>query len=267
MTRALLPLFMLAVVGCAVNPGDYAGRSCDVDHGCLDGRVCRAGMCVAADGGPSGTSDGGCITWRQTTDGFSSTSTGVGCAGCAVQVDASAGNRLTAVIASATDGQDTAVAQVSPGKLPTTREGSLRGSIQHPGADSGGARVSDSSPFLRLSSERGTLVELSFTNNFEFNAFSAAGVLSAGPTLDTGGPRLLDGLAHSVGVSWRQGGFLHVSVDGAAVFTHAFGALDDPSGLPSRFELGILGYAGNSQSGWAATLEGFELCNDASLAP
>lgn len=263
MMRWLRVLVLLGLTeGCVVDPGAYAGRACDADHACFDGRVCQAGTCVPPSHG--GVSDAGCLTWSQTTDGFASTTTGPGCAGCAVTVDASAGNRLTAVIASATDGQDIALARVSQGKLPATREGSLRGSIQHPG---GGDSVSDSSPFLRLSSARGTLVELSFTNNFEINAFSGAGVLSSGPTIDTGGPRLRDGLVHSVAASWRQGSFLHVSVDGSIVFSNALAAYDDAAGEPSGLELGILGYAGSTQTGWTATLDGFELCDNPSLAP
>jgi sugar lactone lactonase YvrE len=45
--RATLLLLVIAgSTACMVSPQDYAGRACDADHPCLDGRVCVANQCV-----------------------------------------------------------------------------------------------------------------------------------------------------------------------------------------------------------------------------
>lgn len=48
----LLPLLFVVTgfTACMVSPQDYAGRACDADHPCLDGRVCITNRCVDPDG-------------------------------------------------------------------------------------------------------------------------------------------------------------------------------------------------------------------------
>ncbi len=59
----LLLTFLALCSACAVSLDDAAGRACDEDHPCLEGRVCVDGFCVAPGGGApdgGGTSpDGG----------------------------------------------------------------------------------------------------------------------------------------------------------------------------------------------------------------
>lgn len=50
------------MIGCTVRPADYAGRACDADHPCVEGRVCLQGVCVApgsSGGGGGADTDSG----------------------------------------------------------------------------------------------------------------------------------------------------------------------------------------------------------------
>jgi hypothetical protein len=77
-----LRAFTVALIGlcahaCVVHPADYAGRACDEQHACLDGRVCVANRCVdAAAGGGSG-GGGACTGGAETCNGVDDDCNGI----------------------------------------------------------------------------------------------------------------------------------------------------------------------------------------------
>lgn len=219
-----------------------------------------AGGASAGGSSGGGTNDAGvtCVTWRQSTHGFSSTRVAPA---AQATIDATA-NRLTARIPSASNTNDFAVALVSPPmrRLPAGAEGQLEGRFLVPTS----TRLDGLVPFATLLTSSGPLVELGFDNNWELSAFTASGVLQAGP-LDRprSSQRYPPGSAHVVRVAWRAGAFRRVWIDGVSVF-------DDPlpasSGLDAQltsFELGFTRYEGGGQDVMEMTLTDWVLCDAA----
>lgn len=248
---------ILFLSGCFPSPADYAHRGCDATHACFDGRACVANLCAdPSAGGTTPGTDAGCVTWRQARDGLSSPSH---CASCSLVIDSAAQNTLTATITGSGASNDFAAAHVPPAQLFAANEGHLRGLFSHPDA----SRLGAPSTFLRISTSSGTLLDLTVSNNWELGAFTSAGVLQATPLNSTGGPRLDLTQPYLIDVSWRQGAFRTISVDGTPAFSDTLAPYSGSNAAPTDLLLGIIDYAGSETQGWTAKLASWQLCRTA----
>ena len=246
----------LVAAGCSVSPADWAGQACDATHDCFEGRECLAGRCAApttVDGGHS------CVAWSQRRDGFATTRAGTG-ASAEVAVDQ--GNRLTANVPSALDGSDFAVAQIPSGRLTVASEGQLTGRIFVPL----GINIDGPAPFLALGGVGGSILELTFLQNWELSAFTGTAVLQAQPVSSPrSSQRFSPGVEYTLRASWRIGSFRRIWINNAIVFDDVLQPFSGSGARPTQLELGVLRYDGNGQNPLQLSLSDFQLCDDADV--
>lgn len=246
----LAPILLFALAACSVDVGDYSGKRCDADNGCLDGRECVQGVCVARGSGvtDAGTSDAGIavdagVTWRQINSGFDFTRE---CSGCVVTVTPTADNRLDVSIVDAASDQAEAVEQ---NQLISGATGVVGGRVQL-----------SSLPTARLtlvyleSNSGGPLLRLSVESNGALRCESAANALQASAVNVSSGAGLITaGAPHLIDASFVQGAKVRVFVDRVAACDATLAPFSNAQATPRELRLGIDSYDGTATTGLNAS--------------
>jgi hypothetical protein len=245
-------LWVFALAGCQVNPGSFIGKSCNDDHPCVGGQICRDFVCSVplSDGG---TVTPTCVRWSQTANGFATPAQT--CPGCGFTVGSD--NAVTASAPSGTGGY--AYAQVPTERLFNASEGTLRGTFQAPA----GNQINGTSTFVKLGVGGGNLLELYFTDNWEIGARTSAGILQPAAVAFTPDSsfRFNAGSPHSFLFAWNRGVLWWLLVNGDVVSNVTLvGGAADPGPLTFA-QFGIID--DQNTDAWSNTLSNWELCDSA----
>jgi hypothetical protein len=235
--RLALASSLVLCGACLPDDLDLQGHACDAMHPCPDGLDCCAGTCVRFDGGyqwpqgPAGT------LWRQWAEGFEATRAPAGGA-----VSLAACHTVQAKLHFASEKQAVATSRRA---LPATPQGKLRGTVtvRLP------VELRNTSSFIVLEDAAGksAVVSLALGPANRLTCSSAPRLLSAAGSSDTSSASLEPGRPHALGLRWKQGAYLELTLDGQVALRTSYtggAAFDGGAAIPSELRLGIDDYTG-----------------------
>lgn len=203
------------------------------------------------------------VTWQQWVNGFNSTVVGTG---CTVTIDSAAAvpdkNKLTATIASATDGSDEAIAKVTT-NLPAGNEGRIRFKFATPATFD---LLNNSTPLV-VSNAAGEMFELFIDSAQVLHIFTVVGPLGQNGGSVSTGQTLAANTEYTIEIAWRRNAYWKVWLNETLVASDlTLSGATGTDAITTEIDLGIHHYDGTDTNGWTAVYRWAQVGDNADTA-